>query len=316
MKVRRDLLLFCAVAVVAVGSGWFLLANRPGAAIERFTSETKARAAASRQTPANSETFRATVCASSSCILVEAGGLAFIFGAGEGAARGLTELGLMRPDLDAAMLPDLEYETLAGLPDIARKSLANGRTKPLKVYGPSGLLPVIDGTNLMLSGDRAIRLEVGADGQDQGVEGQLVFDSGVVSIRAFGGQARGDSRVYRVDFEGKSLIIGGCASRTEHIVAAARGTQAASGVLAAGTSELLPGDHSDCVSITDVIRVAGESKFSDLLLAPTKPSATIPGAEAAWREIVAKEKGIAAIPAKTGFVLDLSGEKPTLRTSN
>jgi hypothetical protein len=87
-------------------------------------------------------------------------------------------------------------------------------------------------------------------------------------------------------------------------------------VLAAGTSELLPGDHSDCVSITDVIRVAGESKFSDLLLAPTKPSATIPGAEAAWREIVAKEKGIAAIPAKTGFVLDLSGEKPTLRTSN
>jgi hypothetical protein len=40
-------------------------------------------------------------------VLVEAGGLAFLFGAGEGAAASLQARGLVRADVDLVLLPDL-----------------------------------------------------------------------------------------------------------------------------------------------------------------------------------------------------------------
>ena len=113
MKLRRDLILFGTLAVVALAGGWFLLANKPGAAADAFVKDAKARAQAIRATPVTAESFRATVCASSPCVLMEAGGLAFVFGAGDGAAPGLADLGLMRADLDAVVLPDLRLETMA-----------------------------------------------------------------------------------------------------------------------------------------------------------------------------------------------------------
>ncbi len=212
MKLRRDIILFGTLAVFALFGGLFLVLGKPGASADMFLRDSKARAAKVQIAPANAEAFRATVCAATACVLVEAGGLAFVFGAAR-VADGLSGLGLMRSDLDAIVLPDLTLQTIAGLPHLAKASGAKGRTETLKVFGPAGIVPVVDGINLMLSGDPGVRLAAGADSEDQGLEGVVVFDSGVVSIRAFGGQGRGEGRVHRIDFEGKSLVLAGCAAK-------------------------------------------------------------------------------------------------------
>ena len=316
MRLRRDILLFGAVAVAALAGGWWLLSNRPGAAIDAFVGEAKSRVAAARPNPANAEAFRATVCAVGPCVLVEAGGLAFLIGAGEGAADGLSARGQMRADIDAVVLPDLTLESMAGLPGLARASLMTGRTEPLNVNGPSGIVPVIDGLNLMLSGDQAVRLAVGADKEDQGLEGLVVFDSGVVAIRAFGGQERGESRVYRVDFEDKSLVVAGCRALPGQIVAAARGTQRVAGILAAGSDRLLAEGKSRCIPVSEALKAAGQVKLGAILLAPLEPPSAIPGALKAWREVVAAENAGDVVAGGAGSVVDFSGQKPLIRLPN
>jgi hypothetical protein len=313
LRLRRDMLLFGSLAIVALAGGWWLLSNRPGAAIDAFITDTKTRTAAARPNPANAEAFRATVCAAGPCVLVEAGGLAFVIGAAEGAAQALTARGLMRPDIDAVVLADLTLESIGGLPELARASLVAGRTEPLKVYGPSGIVPVIDGLNLMLSGDRGVRFAVGVEQEDQGLEGVVVFDSGVVSVRAFGGRAVGEGRVYRVDFEGKSLVVAGCAVRSEQIVASARGTQRVAGIAAAGSATLQQDDQRACIPVNEVLAAAAQAKLTAILLAPLQPSSAIPGSLKAWREVVAGKNTGAAAVGGPGSVLDFSGETPAVR---
>lgn len=315
MRLRRDILLFIALAVVAAVGGTFLLLNRPGAAVDSFLSDAKARAAAARPNPANADSFRAMVCAASPCVLVEAGGLAILVGAGEGAAEGLLARGLMRADLDAIVLPDLALDSIAGLPGVAQASLGAGRRTPLKVHGPVGIVPVIDGVNLMLAGEPGVRLSVGTDKEDQGLEGLVVFDSGVVTVRAFGGRQVGESRVYRVDFEGKSLVIAGCGARAAQIVSAARGTQSAAGILAAGSARLEDNQDS-CLPVGDVLAAAGQARLGAILLSPLRPSALIPGSLKAWREVIAGERSANAEAGGPGSVIDMSSGRPVIRPAN
>ncbi len=309
MKFRRDILLLGAVAVAAIVGGALLLVMRPGAGIDSFISEEKARVAAARPNPANAEAFRATVCSAGPCVLVEAGGLAILIGAGEGAADGLRARGLMRADLDAVVLPDMGLDTIAGLPGIAQASLAVGRREPLKVYGPQGIVPVVDGANLLLAGEPSARLSVGTDKEDQGLTGIVVFDSGVVSVRAFGGRGPDEQRVYRVDFEGKSLVIAGCRSRTDQIVSAARGTQSTAAILAAGSDRLSAGAESECLPVADVIKAAGQARFDAILLSGLNPSTAIPGSVDAWKGVLRGEK---AVVGGVGASIDLSPAKPVI----
>lgn len=311
MKLRRDILLFATLAIAALAGGAFLLLNRPAARIDDFLQDAKARATAARPNPANAEGFRATVCADSSCVLVEAGGLAFLIGAGEGAAEGVAARGLMRANLDAIVLPDMTLESIAGLPGVARASLAAGRREPLVVYGPSGIVPVIDGANLLLSGEPGVRLAAGTDKEDQGLEGLVVFDSGVVTIRAFGGRGPAEGRVYRVDFENKSLVIAGCRAQAGQIVAATRGTRSVGGILAASSPKLEGGD--DCLQLREVLEAVEQAKLQAVLLSPLRPSAVIPGALDAWRAIIAGQKPDGVAVGGAGSLVDLSGDKPSVR---
>ncbi|HOY77388.1 MAG TPA: hypothetical protein PLN33_06250 [Hyphomonadaceae bacterium] len=309
MKFRRDILLLGAVAVAAIVGGTLLLILRPGAGIDGFVNAEKARVTAARPNPANAEAFRATICSDEPCVLVEAGGLAILVGAGEGAADGLRARGLMRADLDAVVLPGMGLDAIAGLPGVAQGSLTVGRREPLKVYGPQGIVPVVDGANLLLAGEPSSRLSVGTDKEDQGLEGIVVFDSGVVAVRAFGGRGPDEQRVYRVDFEGKSLVIAGCRSRAEQIVSAARGTQSTAAILAAGSDRLSAGAESECLAVSDVLEAAMQARFDAILLSALKPSTAISGAAEAWRDVLRGEK---AVVGAVGATIDLSPVKPTI----
>jgi hypothetical protein len=91
VKIRRDLLLFGLLAAAALAGGWWLLSQRSGGAVEAYKREAAAQARSGAAMPAPAEAFRATLCEAGRCVLVEAGGLAFLFGAGEGAGDGLRD---------------------------------------------------------------------------------------------------------------------------------------------------------------------------------------------------------------------------------
>lgn len=312
MKLRRDILLFGAVAIAAVVGGWWLLANRPGSAVEAYQQEHRRQEAAARAEPPPAEAFRATVCADTPCVVVEAGGLTFVFGAGNGAADGIRGLGLLHPNIDAVLLPDLSLRTVEGLAAIADGSAQVGRREPLRVYGPAGLLPVVDGANLMLSATRDARLAAGIEGENQGAYGRLVFDSGVVSVRGFGGSERGSGRVFRVDFDGRSLILAGCASLPTEIVTAAREVKTPAVVAYAG-SERLGAPATACAEVTSVLRGIGQSKPAGSLVIPSAPEGAGQAA-AAWRDVLADLKPEGTQLGTPGTVLDLTGDTPRVLT--
>jgi len=314
VKLTRGILLFGTVVIAAVAGGWSFLSNRPGAAVEAFQREHRIQqdAATPRLPPADA--FRATVCAASPCVVVEAGGLIFIFGAGEGAAEGIVRLGLMRPDVDALLLPDLALKTVEGLPALAGAGGRAGRREPLKVYGPAGMLPVVDGANLIVSAPPQARLTAGVEGEDQGSDGRLVFDSGVVSVRGFGGVERGMGRVYRIDFDGRSLILSGCSALPAEIIAAAREVKGPGALVLAGSERLL-GSPSSCIDLPTVAQALSQAKVSASVVLPADPPATFADATAAWREMLSSNDPSALQIGLPGTVIDLSAEKPIIRES-
>jgi len=313
--IGRVLIVIAAVAAAACGVRQ----------LDTFERDAKARAEAARPQPATAEMFRATICASSPCVLVQAGGLAFLVGAGEGAAEGLMSRGLMRADLDGVLLADFELSSVEGLPGLRKASLDAGRAEPLAVFGPDGALPAIDGANLMLTGTSSdsARLTVGIEGEDEGLAGKVVFDSGVVTIRAFAA-SEGVSRIYRIDFAGKSLLIAGCAAKPDNIVGAARGAKQAAAIIAASSAKLLeierraartagaPLREGECMSADDAIKVVLEARLSAGLLAPLVPAASDSPSRQAWKEAATFPEGLMMAVAAPGTVLDLTSEKPAI----
>jgi len=307
VKLRRDIILFGAVALAALVGGWWLLTKRPGVAIDTFADTYRRHEQASRPRLPPADAFRATVCASSPCVAIEAGGLSFIFGAGQGGADGLRSLGLMHASIDAILLPDLSLQNTEGLSALAAASGAMGRTEQLKVYAPNGLVPIVDGANLMASTtQQPSRLVAGAEGEDQGLSGRLVFDSGVVAVRSFGGQDRGASRVYRIDFEGKSMILAGCQSKSADVITAARGARITGGVMLAGAPRLL-GGKSACTDLGSVLSAARQGGLATLLVVPADPSPELPEAIPAWQEVLGSENAPFARLGLPGASLDLIG---------
>lgn len=321
---RRLVLIVVALVLVAVGAIAFLLVGQGlGGGLSSFEREAAQRMTAARPTPASAETFRATICAATPCVLVEVGGLAFLVGAGEGAAAGLAERGLLRADLDGVLLNDISLASVEGLAAIQRAAFGRGRREPLQVFGPDGLLTAIDGVNLLLagSGGEGARLQVGTEGQSEGLAGEVVFDSGVVTIRAFA--ASGGGRVYRIDDEQKSLIIAGCTASASDVLAAARGARTAAAIFATASPKLISIEtnaakaagiaanaYPECMSPEEVVQALNEARLSGGLLAPLIPSAN----KAAWVEAATIPAGVKLHLAPEGTVMDLTGNVPAVAT--
>jgi hypothetical protein len=310
------------LAVIAIGAvAWAVAGPGLGGGLAGFERETARRMSAAKPRPATTETFRATICAASPCALVEVGGLAFLVGAGEGAAAGLADRGLLRADLDGVLVNDLSLASVEGLAAIQRAAFARGRSEPLQVFGPEGLLTVIDGVNLLLagSGGEGARLQVGTEGANEGLAGQIVFDSGVVTIRAFAASRGG--RVYRIDDEQKSLIIAGCTASASDVLAAARGARTAAAIIAIASPKLISietkgaqaagtviNTYPECMAPAEAIQATAEARLSGGLLAPLIPSAN----KAAWVEAATIPADVKLFVAPAGTVMDLTGAEPAV----
>jgi hypothetical protein len=319
---RRVIAIVIALVLIAIGALALLAAGQGfGGALGRFERDAGRRMAAAKPKSATAETFRATICANSPCVLVEVGGLAFLVGAGEGAAAGLAERGLLRADLDGVLLNDISLASVEGLAAVQRAAFGRGRTEPLPVFGPDGLLTVIDGVNLVLagSGGEGARLQVGTEGEDEGLAGKVVFDSGVVTIRAFAASRGG--RVYRIDDGAKSLIIAGCTASAPDVLAAARGSRSAAAIIAAASPKLISIEtnaaaaagvsvaaYPACMFPEDAVRAVNDARLSGGLLAPLIPSANM----AAWAEAATIPASAKLALAPAGTVMDLTGASPAV----
>jgi len=74
-----------------------------------------------------------------SCVLIEAGDDIYIFDLGNGSVNNLTQYQLPWPNVKAILITHMHSDHMADLPDAHLQSWIQGRTAPLKVYGPEGI---------------------------------------------------------------------------------------------------------------------------------------------------------------------------------
>ena len=113
------------------------------------------------------DTLKVIVCGSRSplpspgraeaCILVEAGDDIYIFDMGNGSVNNLTQYQLPWPNVQALLITHMHSDHMADLPDAHLQSWIQGRTEPLKVYGPEGINLVTKGFELAYSADYQYR---------------------------------------------------------------------------------------------------------------------------------------------------------------
>ena len=113
------------------------------------------------------DTLKVVVCGSRSplpspgraeaCILVEAGNDIYIFDLGNGSVNNLTQYQIPWPNVKAVLITHMHSDHVADLPDAHLQSWIQGRSKPLKVYGPDGINLVTKGFELAYSADYKYR---------------------------------------------------------------------------------------------------------------------------------------------------------------
>ena len=238
---RVDIVSVCLGALL-MGAGLTLLnwsksevggGNQPSldSALATYATELQELYSAT-QRDAPIDRLLAIPCPSGNCILVRAGGRDFLINAGQGADESLLELGALSPKLDAVLLTELDRVNIDGLAAVRDRSLEQGRKSPLPVFGPAGVESVGTAINAMLEAsdaERALKFGNGllpfkeapirAQRIAPDIEGQTVFDSGVVRITAYPSTTEGgqDALAYRIDYEDGSLIISGCGMNSDSL---------------------------------------------------------------------------------------------------
>ena len=162
-----------------------------------------------------------------SSVFVVAGEHLFIVDSGPGSTVNLEAMKVPLEETDAVLLTHHHSDHIAGLGELMLKAWTNGaRTEPLPVMGPEGVDTVVEGFNMAFGPDAELRNAHHGDavaplsgfggsprtitgfGEDESV---VVFDDGGVTVTAFLVDHRpvDPALGYRVDYEGRSVVISG-----------------------------------------------------------------------------------------------------------
>jgi len=168
--------------------------------------------------------------------LVEVGGRTLLFDCGRGAAQRLWQLGIPLSRVSDVFLTHLHSDHTVGLPDLWLTGWMptpyGGRTKAVAVWGPAGTRDMGVGLEQAFAWDRDRR------GRGEGlppeggtiaahdVQPGVVFERGGVRVTAFlvdhGGLLE-PAYGYRIDYQGRSVVISGDTRPSESLVKAAEG---------------------------------------------------------------------------------------------
>lgn len=165
--------------------------------------------------------------------VVIAGDKWFLVDAGRGATLRIAATDLKYDNLAAVLLTHLHSDHTAGLPDVFNTSWQFGRkTRPLELYGPSGVEHLSHAMLEFFTDDIHIRRDLmekhpatGATIRDHIVKEGVIFDDGVVKVTAFEVDHRPvvPAFGYRFDCGGRSIVISGDTRRSENLIRHARG---------------------------------------------------------------------------------------------
>lgn len=186
--------------------------------------------------------------------LVQAGGLNLLFDAGRGNTVRLWQLKVPLGKIDQVFLTHFHSDHVNGLSDLWMTGwlppVYAGRKTPLGITGPTGLKALTDGLTAAFANNTAVRIadeRLPAEGARFAVTefaetGGVVFDRDGVRVTAFAnqhGEAIHPSVGYRIDFDGKSVVISGDTRKSDAVIEQSKGVDLLVHEVAAARPELL-----------------------------------------------------------------------------
>lgn len=222
-----------------------------------FAAGARRQLARQSQLPISDDALRVLLCGTSSplpvrqsakaCALVVAGSRIFIVDIGPESTKNLALWRIPSTRVEAVFLTHFHSDHIGALGDLNMQIWAQGRSRPLDVYGPMGVDQVVDGFNLAYSFDRHYRHALHSHGDDMLPEEaavmiahpadfvqpgevpsgrtQVVYDQGGVMVTAIEADHRPVSPAfaYRFDYKGRSVVITGDTVFNAGLARAARG---------------------------------------------------------------------------------------------
>lgn len=169
--------------------------------------------------------------------LVEAGDQKLVIDAGRGATIRLYEHGLRLGEVDALFITHFHSDHVIGIPDLWLSGWIGTsfgqRTEPFHVVGPVGTQTLMDNLQEAYAADIAIRqADEGLSPEGVAVrveefsEDGVVYDEGGVRVTAFAvdhGALIKPSFGYRIDYDGRSVLISGDTRYDENLISNAEG---------------------------------------------------------------------------------------------
>lgn len=212
---------------------------------------------------ANAQDFRVTLLGTGDPIprvdrygpatLVQAGGQNLLFDVGRGAATRLVQMGVALSALDATFLTHFHHDHLIGLDDVWMTGWIpppfGRRSVPMEVWGPTGTANLLSNLEeafilntetripdelLPPAGIKLIAHEFDKDG--------VVYEKDGVVVTAFAvdhGDLIKPSYGYRVDYDGRAVVISGDTKFDRNLIKAAKGADLIVHEVALASEELL-----------------------------------------------------------------------------
>ena len=185
--------------------------------------------------------------------LVQVAGQDLLFDVGRGAATRLVQMGVSLSGLDATFLTHFHHDHLIGLDDVWMTGWIpppfGRRSQPMEIWGPTGT------ANLLSSLEKAFELNTSTRIPDELLppegavliahefdEDGVVYEKGGVKVTAFAvnhGELIKPAYGYRVDYDGRSVVISGDTKFDRNLIAAAEGADLIIHEVALASEELL-----------------------------------------------------------------------------
>lgn len=189
--------------------------------------------------------LRVVVCGSASplgndpsraqaCIAVVTPEHFFLFDVGARSPMRIAQAGLPLARIDGVFLTHYHSDHIAGLPDVNLPSWVQGRPGPLQVYGPEGVVGVVDGFNVAYQLDRGYRTahhgsellppERGFMVANTITSDGVVWQDDLLTITSFPVEHPPVEPAvgYRVDYRGRSVVISGDTNAADRLFAVAK----------------------------------------------------------------------------------------------
>lgn len=163
--------------------------------------------------------------------LVEAGTRRFVFDAGRGALQRLAQARVRWQDVDGVFLTHLHSDHVVGLPDLWLSGWFTGaRNRPLAVWGPAGTKSMMAHLAQAFETDIRLRQSDGSPAQGAVVDAAdigegVVYDQDGVKVTAFAVDHGPATRAlgYRIDYDGRSVVLSGDTRVSETLIKQAQG---------------------------------------------------------------------------------------------